>query len=168
MRGRDLGEERLRLGLRLGAELLPQHLSALLVRLQRRFAAPLNHVQAHEGAVRFLLQRIDEQQLSRGHDGRRDQPGLPLMRQELSMGVEGELVEPIALVAQPVFEGLIACADAGQEIPPVEDAGALQCLGAALVREPLELQRIDQQTATVQRDAAGIAEKDRRQHRVQG
>jgi hypothetical protein len=97
--GSDLGEERLCLGLRLGAELLPQHLCALLVRLQRRFATPLNHVQAHEHPVGFLFQRIDDEQRSRAQNGLRDQPGLPLMCQELSVDVERELVEPIALVS---------------------------------------------------------------------
>jgi len=168
VRGSDLGEERLRLGLGLGAELLPQHLGALLVRLQRLLATPLNHVQAHEDPMGFLLQRVDDEKLSRARDGRFEQPGLPLLRQELSMDVEGKLVEPIALVPQPVFEGLVACADTGQEISPVEDAGAPQCLWGALVREPLELERIDQQTAAIQRDAAGVAPKDRWQHWVQG
>jgi len=45
------------------------------------------------------------------------------MRQELAVDVERQLVEPVALVPQPVFEGLVAGGDAGQEIPPVEVAG---------------------------------------------
>jgi hypothetical protein len=113
----DVGEERFRLGLGLDAELSSQHAGARDVLATRPVETPLSDVETHEHLVRVLLQRVDSEQTSCAVNGLRQQAGLPLMRQELAVDVERQLAEPVALVPQPVFEGLVAGGDAGQEIP---------------------------------------------------
>src|SRR5690242_19344513 len=99
----DLLVQRLGLLLRLDTELAREHAHALLVLAQRRAPSAGVGVEAHQRAVRWLLQRIEGQQ-SKGRLNRRlDRANLALMREQPRERFERQLTQSLTLAEQPFF-----------------------------------------------------------------
>jgi len=107
-----------------------------------------------------------EEALRRGDRGGRiaivEQPG-----QEPVRGVDRQRVQAGALEVEPVVEGRIADREAVQQRPLVEFARPVQLAVAAVLRQPLERQRIDRDRRRVEGDALALGLDHRRAVRRQ-
>ena len=141
-RGRPLLEDLLvelpRLGLRLHAQLAPQHAHAVLILAERGGALPELGVQAHERAVRRLLQRIEGEELAGRPDRGLEVLRLPLVREQPGQAVAGLLAQALARLAQPRLPRLLGDAHPGEQVAAVEGRGLRERLGRALIQEPGE------------------------------
>ena len=66
----------------------------------------------------------------------------PVVRDEIGEGLHGAFVKTAPLGRQPLFEGLLAQAEAAQQLAAVKRHRRLQRLRRALARQPLELKRV--------------------------
>src|SRR5438552_7480238 len=109
-----------RLRLRLHAELALQDANADLILRQRRVPPSAQDVQAHAGAVRRLLQRIEGEQLAGDLDRAVDASGRGFERDETRRGIDGALAQPLALGEEPRFERLLVHAEFLEKLAAVE------------------------------------------------
>jgi hypothetical protein len=65
-------------------------------------------------------------------------------------------MQALALVAQPVFEGWVVNADAGEQIALVKLSRQFERGGRALVNQPFELAHVHVECVAVQRDGIPI------------
>ncbi len=134
----DFLVDALGLGFRLDAQLLPQHRHAGLVLTEGGGAPALAGEEAHERAVRALLQRIEGEQSPRRLDGRLDRATLHLLGQEPRQGLQDQLTETVALGPEPALEGLLVDAQPVEERTFVERDGGSEGGGGPLANQALE------------------------------
>ena len=157
--GEDLLVEPLGLGLGLDAQLAPQGLDADLISAERRRAASLGGIEAHQRPVDGLLERIEGEQAQGRLDGPLRQGGRGLPGEQRAQDAQAQLVQALALAREPALEGRVFHHETGQELPPVERCGPFERGERVLRRRSLELEHVHGEIARVQRHALVIGDE---------
>ena len=131
------------LGLGRGAELALEGIHAELVLAQRGLTAAEARIEAHEGAMDGLLQRVQGEEAEAGLDGGLDGAGALVMGEQAGEGLDGELVQALALGGEPFLEGALGQREPGEEVAAVEGGDLLERGGPAVGDEALELSDVD-------------------------
>ena len=147
----DLLVQRGRLRIRRRPELAAQHVGARLVLAQGGLTAPGPGVEAHEGAVRGLLPRVEGEQPEPGLHRGGGRVGLLLLGEQSAEALDRQRVQPLALAAQPVLEGGLAEAHPGEEIAPVQGDDLRERGGPAVGEHRLEPRHVHVHRGGVER-----------------
>jgi len=144
------------------SQLALQRLHALLVLTERRGPAALPRVEAHQGAMNGLLQRVQRQQPQGRLHRRLEVVRAHVMRQQLGERLERELAEPLALHRAPFLEHRLVDVETVQQIASIQRGRSLQRGRLFTVRRQLELGGVDPDAPRVQRDGVGPVYERRR------
>jgi hypothetical protein len=150
------------LGFWLAPQLALQHLDRELVLLERRATAVLAQIQAHERAMRRLLQRVEGEQAHGGLNGALGRAGLALAGQQPGEGLERQLPQPLAFGDEPFLEQRLVQAEAREQIACIDRRGLLERLRRAFRHVPFEAGDVDVDHGRVQRKRLAFGDQDRR------
>ena len=145
-----------RLGLGLGVELPLQRVHAELVLAHGGVPAPEPGVQAHDGAMDGLLQRIEREEPEAGLDPRLGDAGLLVMGQQVPEPLEGQLVQALPLGRQPLLEGPFGQRQPGQQLTAIEPGDLLERGRPAVGDQRLELRHVHVHDGRVQGHARPV------------
>jgi len=150
-------------GLHLGrrVELALQRVRAELVLAQCGLPAPKPRIEPHDRTMDGLLKRVQRKKTKTGLDGRLVSLSLLLIRQETAQALDRELVQPLALRREPLFERALGQHQPGQQVTSIESRDLSERVRAAIGDQPLEPRHVHIDGRGVEGHARAVEEQAR-------
>jgi hypothetical protein len=134
---------------------------------QRCLASAEVRVQAHDGAVDGLLQRIEGEESKAGLNRGLGRAPLLLMHEQPAERLDGQLAKPLPLREEPLVERPLGDREPGQQAAAIEAGRLLQRDGPAVGDQRLEARHVDVDGRWIERHRGALQHHSRKRGRGQ-